>query len=484
MASLKDQLDQAGYDTSTLDEASVLKQLSDAGYDTSSFTPSNQGVMGAVGAAAKSLLPSRETLEAPMKASSKLGTMVEAGGAGIGDLLAHPFNATRDILNSGANALVGGNRPVSETSPVTTASNDVNAVMSGLSPETGAGKAGKFVGSFFTPNQIALTAAGEGIAAPILKGLGKGVNAAGELLAPASEAELPGAEKAVGNLLSTASGVKTPELETVMQAGRQAVQGAKTFPELADSVADSMNALSDHLDTLEKTADAALNAKKTIPMNVLTDSIQDELQALKALPQQTQSAEGAQDVLQKMLDSLKNKKDLTEPEFESYIKKLKVNWDNPSATELGNASKNIYNDANAALKTSNPDYAKAESEFADAVNLKNDLSDAMGVKNIDGKWTPQNVSVAKLKNLVNPDSAIQTKKLLGQFAEVPGVPNYTDLARQAAAKAALEQGWRARLAGLLAGAVPGAGKAVANTLTGGITALPTAANAVYQGLSQ
>ena len=79
MASLKEQLDKAGYDTSTLDETAVLKQLEGAGYDVSSFTPSEpQGVMGAIGAAAKKLLPSKETLMAPMKASEHLGKMVEA----------------------------------------------------------------------------------------------------------------------------------------------------------------------------------------------------------------------------------------------------------------------------------------------------------------------------------------------------------------------------------------------------------------------
>jgi len=103
MASLKEQLDQAGYDTSTFDEAAVLKQLSDAGYDTSGFSQ-EPGIMDAVGAATKNLLPSKETLEFPMKASSELGKMVEAGGAGLAEM-------APDVAGKVANFKLGTNIP-------------------------------------------------------------------------------------------------------------------------------------------------------------------------------------------------------------------------------------------------------------------------------------------------------------------------------------------------------------------------------------
>ena len=483
MASLKDQLDQAGYDTSNLDEAAVLKQLSDAGYDTSSFTPSDQGVAGAVGSAIKRLLPSKETLETPMRVSSKLGTMVEAGGAGLGEL-------EGNYLKHMANLVPGVNIPVeSPSDALMQAAQNVRAVQSGLSPDTTAGKAGKFVGSFFTPNQIALTATGEAAAAPVIKGLSKGANYIGELLAPASEEALPGAAKAAGNVLSTVSGVGTPELETVMGAGREAVQGAKTFPQLAESVAESMNKLTKHVDTLEKVANGALDAEKTLPLSTMTDAIDSEVKALKAATVPTQATESATETLEGMLEKLKNRKDLTEPEVAKWVKDVqgKINWNDPLGTELNEALTRIQNAVNDSLKTANPAYAKAESAFADAVNLKNDLADAMGVEKgtgFKGTFEPKNVSVTKLKGLLNPDNALQTKKLLGQLSQVPGMPNYVDLAKQASAKAAINSGFRSRLAGLLAGMVPGAGEALKSAGNAAFMGAPSAANAVYQGLTQ
>lgn len=482
MASLKDQLDQAGYDTSTLDEAAVLKQLSDAGYDTSSFSAPAPGIMDAVGAAAKRLLPSKETLMAPMTASNKLGTMVEAGGAGIGDIDAN-------LLPRAANLIPGVNMKTEPFLPaVSQAGQDVNNVMAGLAPETATGKAGKFIGSFFTPNQIALQATGEAAAKPIVEGLGAGINKVGELLAPASESGLPGAAKAAGNALSTVSGVGTPELETVM-SNPGAVDAAKSFPQVAEDVAGSMNKLTDHIGTLEKTANAALDASKTMSVSPMVDAINTELKAIKMADVVTPSMENTQEILEGMLQKIKDKGTMTEPEVARWVKSVqgKVNWNDPLGTDLNQALTHVQNAVNDALKTQNPEYAAATENFANAVNLKNDLSKAMGVtkgSGLNGTFAPENVSVAKLKGLLNPDSAIATKKLLGQFAEVPGVPNYMDVAKQAAAKAALGQGARARLAGFLAGLVPGAGKAAETVGTGALQSVPAAGNAVYQGLTQ
>ncbi len=482
MASLKDQLDQAGYDTSTLDEAAVLKQLTDAGYDTSSFSPEPQGVMGALGVAAKRLLPSKETLMAPLTASNKLGTMVEAGGAGMGDIDAN-------ILPRAANLIPGVNMKTEPFLPaINQAGADVRNVMSGLAPETTAGKAGKFVGSFFTPNQIAMTAAGEAAAKPIVKGLGYGINKLGSLFAPASEEALPGAAKAVGNALSTVSGVGTPELETVM-TNPSAVQAAKTFPQVAEDVASSMNKLTEHVGSLEKAATAALDPKATLPVSTMVDAINAELKSIKMADVVTPAMENSQKVLEGMLEKVQNRGTMTQPEVAKWVKSVqgKINWNDPLGTDLNEALTHVQGAVNDALKAANPEYATATGHFADAVNLKNDLSRAMGVSKeagLTGKFSPENVSVAKLRGLLNPDSAVATKKMLGQFAQVPGVPNYLDIAKQAAAKAALGQGARARLAGFLAGLVPGAGQAAETAASGAIQSVPAAGNAVYQGLTQ
>jgi hypothetical protein len=441
-----------------------------------------QGVMGAVGAAAQKLLPSMETLKAPMKASEHLGKMVEAGGAGIGDIDAN-------LLPRAANMIPGVNMKTEPFLPaVQQAGQDVNNVMAGLAPETAAGKAGKFVGSFFTPNQIAMTAAGEAAAKPIVKGLGYGINKIGSLLAPASEEALPGAAKAAGNALSTLSGVGTPELETVM-SNPAAVNAAKTFPQVAEDVAGSMNKLTEHIGSLESAANATLDASKSIPVSTMTDAIEAQIKAIKMADVTTPAMENTEKVLQGMLDKIKNKGTMTQPEVAKWVKSVqgKVNWNDPLGSELNEALTHVQSAVNDALKTANPEYATATENFANAVNLKNDLGKAMGVSKeagLAGKFSPENVSVAKLKGLLNPDSAVATKKMLGQFAEVPGVPNYLDIAKQAAAKAALGQGWRSRLAGTLAGLVPGAGKAASTATSGAIQSLPAAGNAVYQGLTQ
>lgn len=416
------------------------------------------------------------------QASKDIGTMVQAGAAGIGDIDAA-------VLPGASNALLGTQfQHPSVPAATQQAGTDVNNVLAGLAPETAAARAGKTIGSFFTPNQIALQATGGAIANPIVEGLGAGINKVGEMLAPASDTALPGVAKAAGNALSTLSGVGTPELETVM-AHPAEVNAAGTFPELAENVADSMNKLTDHVGALEKTANAALDADSTLPVSTMTDAINAELKSIKMADVVTPSMENTQSVLEGMLDKIKNKGTMTEPEVARWVKSVqsKINWNDPLGTDLNEALTHVQGTVNDALKAANPDYATATDNFADAVNLKNNLSKSMGVSKgtgLQGQFAPENVSVSKLKGLLNPDSAIQTKKLLGQFSQVPGVPNYLDLAKQAAAKAALGEGWRSRLAGFLAGMVPGAGDAAQTAASGAIQSIPAAGNAVYQGLTQ
>jgi hypothetical protein len=396
------------------------------------------------------------------------------------------------------------------------AGRDVDAVMNGLAPETAAGKAGKFVGSFFTPNQIALqaltggtgTSIGfgdiptflpkvEGVAQPIVRGISSGINKLGSLMAPANGEALPGAAKATANLLSTLSGkgpafggagVSIPELETVM-TNPAAVDAAKTFPQVAEDVAGSMNKLTEHIGSLESAANATLDASKSIPVSTMTDAIEAQIKAIKMADVTTPAMENTEKVLQGMLDKIKNKGTMTQPEVAKWVKSVqgKVNWNDPLGSELNEALTHVQSAVNDALKASNPAYGAATENFSNAVNLKTDLANAMGVEKesgLNGKWTDKNVAVTKLKGLLNPDNASATKRMLGQFAQVPGVPNYLDIAKQAAAKAALGQGWRSRLAGTMAGLVPGVGKVAGNAASGGIQAIPAAGNAVYQGLTQ
>lgn len=134
MASLKEQLDAAGYDTSSLDENAILAKLDSAGYDVSQYKQSSampDDVRNEAGLQAE-MIPGADAMGRGIK---KTGEMVEAGGAGIGDLVAHP-NAT------------GLDRAVT----------DINHVENEEKPENTAGKVGKAIGSAFTPAQIAIGA--------------------------------------------------------------------------------------------------------------------------------------------------------------------------------------------------------------------------------------------------------------------------------------------------------------------------------------
>src|SRR5260221_460215 len=221
----------------------------------------------------------------------------------------------------------------------------------------------------------------------------------------------------------------------------------------------------------------------------MVDAINTQLKAIKMAEVTTPAMENAEEVLEGMLEKIKNRGTMNQPEVAKWVKSVqgKINWNDPFGTDLADALTHVQSTVNDALKTANPEYATAEGHFADAVNLKNDLSKAMGVEKesgFTGKFSPENDSVAKLKGLLNPDSAIATKKMLGQFAQVPGVPNYLDLAKQAAAKAAMGSGVRSKLAGFIAGLVPGTGRMAETAGTGALQALPAAGNATYQGLSQ
>lgn len=491
MASLKEQLDQAGYDTSTLDEAAVLKQLNDEGYDTSSFAASaplskedqimQDNLKG---------LDNQGPLDELKGAFDLGGKLVKGGISGIAELdkaiLPRMANHFPPIAVAQGLGMMDKFEEPEMKPTILQAGDNVNRVMAGERPTSSVGRTGETVGSFFTPGQIALQAVGGKLAPMAVKGVAKGINAVGEMLAPASEAALPGGAKAIGNALSTMSGLDNAALETVM-TNPEGVAAAKTFPGLAEDVAGSMNKLKGHLDKLETAANGVLNAKKSMNVSVMTDAIENEVKSINLADVTTPEMESAKKVLEGMLSKIKNRGTMSEPEVAKWIKEVqgKVNFKNTGATELNESLTRIQSTVNEALKDQNPAYKKAIGEFADAVNLKKDVSKAMGIERepgMAGGYEPANVSVAKLKGLLHPDSAIATKKLLNNFANVPGVPNYVDMAANSSAKAATQSGARARLAGFLAGIVPGAGNALKTAGSATLKALPAFGNAVYQGL--
>lgn len=124
MASLKEKLEAAGYDTTGVDENAILQKLDAAGYDVSSLG----------GAQAQPDWMNEPGLEdATMSTVKNLGTMTKSGISGISDLVA----------GNGLNQ----------------AAEDVGRGMEEKSAETKAGKVGSFIGGLVTPAQIAMQGA-------------------------------------------------------------------------------------------------------------------------------------------------------------------------------------------------------------------------------------------------------------------------------------------------------------------------------------
>jgi hypothetical protein len=445
MASLKDQLDQAGYDTSTLNEAAVLKQLSDAGYDVSGFSaPSAPGVM--------SILPKalEYAAETPMRLSNKLGTMVKAGGAGIGDIDA-------SILPKTANAILGTSLNAPNLSDaVTQAGQDVNAVEAGQPPATAAGKAGETVGSFFTPNQIALQGLGGAVAKPIAEGLGN-----------VATPVIKGLVNAFPKLSSMIGAA--PEAVSALAEAPEAVAGAKSLPEVAQNVAGTVQGLSEKGMDIASAGKAALSDET--PVVGLKDKLMNYGANLAKGPAADEADQAAADYVSKFaknLDLNPSESDIGEmiDDLDDKIN-TKFNKANPGPT--AEAKIGIRRILSQALQGQNQEYAKAMAQAQGTFEPTEALSKSFGVEG----GAPSDRTINALRNKATPDALATQRALLS-------TPGLSDTISNAVAKDALQKSLLGKLALYLAPKVGGA-------VQGGVNALPAVGNAAaqtVQGLTQ
>lgn len=168
MASLKEQLDAAGYDVSGMDEAAILKQLDAAGYDVSAYAP--QAPAGSIGQDAmhelgKSPLQHLEDL-APSKILPVVGAAgVNAPGAFLTAMGALPGGNPADMLT-------GLSHLKQHPEQLETALTRASAIAHGEAPnddEKTAVNAGKFAGTAMEATMP-------------FEGVGKGVEAGVEAL--------------------------------------------------------------------------------------------------------------------------------------------------------------------------------------------------------------------------------------------------------------------------------------------------------------
>jgi hypothetical protein len=286
-----------------------------------------------------------------------------------------------------------------------------------------------------------------------------------------------------------------------MLRGRQAVEGAASFPELAEQAAGSMNKLSTHIGDLTKAANATLRDAPAFGMgtNQLQSALQTAMEGVgdAAIPE----VNATRDVLQNLATQLKAKYPsgiVPETEVANWVKSIQkgINWNDPTGTVKNQALSKVQGIVNDALKSTNPNYAAAEEKVADAISLKNNLAKALGITREAGEaWTPKDVSASKLRQLMNPENKASTIKMLKELADIPGMQDIVKAVQQSAAKESINApatgahrlfGLGTRLpalGGVLAGLVPKAANLATSAIKGGVKAVPAVGNAIYQGLN-
>jgi len=409
---------------------------------------------------------------------SRVGTMVEAGGAGIGDIVA------------------GKGLPQ--------AAETVQNVMEDKKPTTTSGKVGKFAGSFFTPTQIALQAVGVPLAKGVVKGLGKAATGVGKLIArpavTATEKAVPVAQRGASEVLSGLTGAEPEALTQVMSKGRQAIKGAATFPQLGEKVASSMTKLESHIGDLNKAVEATLDSNKVLSSQPIVDAIEQAKQLVGTTG--SAEAEAAIGNLSKLQENIIKRygKGMSEMDVHKWIQSIQAETKFPGVTAADSAvnaaKKKAGGIVNDFLKESNKAYAKAKEPLSDAIGLRNDLAKAMGVEREAGEaaWSAKDVATTKLRGLLSPENKASTIAKLKEMSKLPGMPDILKAVQEAAAKESIEapatgvhrmMGLGTRLpelGGIVAGLTPKLAKASVRLPLKAAKYVAPAANAIYQGL--
>ncbi len=411
-----------------------------------------QGVMGAVGAAlnaARPLGPTPEDLQQIPDISKNVGTMVKAGGAGLGDIGANIGEHVANVYT----------KPEPLLPAVAQAGQDVNAVQNGQPPTSTAGKVGSTIGSFFTPNQIALQAAGGAAAPYVAKGLG---NVATPVIKGLVNA-FPKLSEMMG---------ATPEAVSALAESPEAVAGAQEMPDMAKNVAGTVEGLRTAGKTAANVGKAALS--DTIPVVGLRGKLMDYASTLANSPGADAADKAAADYA---LEYAKNLKlNPSEAEIGQLVEDMqgKVKYNSSGvANPMTDARKAISSTMSEALKSQNPAYASSMAKSSASFTPAGSLEKSFGVEG----GQPSDRTINALMNKSNPN-ALATQNTLSNTPGIP--PGILDQIRNAVARNALQKTLLGKIG--LWGA-PKIGPAI----QGGIQTAPALGNAAaqtYQGLTQ
>jgi hypothetical protein len=392
----------------------------------------------------------KQLIPTAMAGSKKLGTMVQAGGAGIGDIDAN-------LLAKAINNIVPGTVPEQPLSQsVMQAGQDVSNVEAGQPPTSTSGAIGKTVGSFFTPNQIALQATGGALAEPIATGLG---NVATPVIKGLVNA-FPRLSELVG---------AAPEAVSALAENPQAIAAAKSLPETAQDVASTIQGLS------KKGMDIASAGKEalsdTTPVVGLRDKLMNYAANIANSPGADEADQAAADYVSKYAKNL----DLNPSEadvndlIEDLDDKINTKYNKANPGPLLDAKIAVRRTLSQALQNQNPAYAKAMAQASATFAPTETLSQSFGVQS----GSPSDRTINAIINKSNPN-ALATQRAL------TAIPGLSDVIANAAAKDALQQSLLGKLGLYLAPKVSG-------IVQGGIQSLPAIGNAAAQtvnGLTQ
>jgi len=385
-----------------------------------------------------------------MGASKDVGNMVKAGGAGIADLDASILPKTANLLVPGLNL-----QAPSMTDALAQAGQDVTNVEAGQPATSTAGKVGAGIGSFFTPNQIALQGLGGAVAEPVAAGLGKAASTVFKGLTGA----VPPVSEFAGKVLGT-----EPEAVSALAENPEAVSAAQGMKGTAEDVGSFLKGIAKRGQAAAKTATEALSDETEV--EGAGKLVQDTLGKL------TNDKSANQLATDKLADIVKSvQKDSSEANVGQAVSDLDdlIKYNSKSAPDWSNQLRTVRQQLSNALKAQNPAYKEGIEASAATRGPLNTLQTNLGVR--EGK--PADWTIKALGKVTDPN-ALATRAAL---EALPGGAQLTGNVANAAAKAALQQ---SLLGKILLGGVPMINPAIQSAIRGA----PAAANAVYQGLTQ
>ena len=448
MATAKQILDAraAGYSNAEIAQhlgGQRYQKAKDAGYSDQEvinhfLSPGDQTLLGNMSSA-----NGKGPLDELSQASGDVGRMVEAGGAGLADL-------------GSSISMVPDPAAPSPSAALSQATSDIANVEQGQPPTSTAGSIGKTIGSFFTPNQIALQALGGAVAKPIATGLG---NVATPVIKGLVNA-FPKISDALG---------ASPEAVSALAENPGAVSMAKSLPETAQNVAGTVQGLSEQGMDIASAGKAALSDET--PVVGLRDKLMNYAANIARGPAADEADQAAADYVSKFAKNLElnpSESDIGEM-IDDLDEKINMKYNKANPGPTAEAKIGIRRLLSQALQGQNPQYAKAMSQSAATFEPTEALSKSFGVEG----GNPSDRTINALRNKSTPD-ALATQRALG------AIPGLSDTISSAVARDALQKTLLGKLGLFLAPKIGGA-------MQGGVQALPIAGNAAVQtvqGLTQ